>query len=563
MKLKNSFFYTLRQPPKDEESDSAILLTRAGYIKKTSAGDYMFMPLGHKVKRNIENIIREEMDAIDSQELVMPCLLPEEVYISSGRRANFGNSMFSLKDRSGKQMVLGPTHEELFAIAASMKINSYKDFPLSLYQIQTKFRDEARPRFGLIRVKEFVMKDAYTFDKDLQGLDESYSKMFNAYHRIFQRLHVNYKVVRADTGVMGGLLSEEFQAISPIGEDTLVLCDKCDFSSNIEITQHVIEQEDDSTPLQLQLVETVGLKTIEEVCQHLNLPLSKAVKALLMNVDGKLVVFFIRGDHELNETKALKLLKAMEINFANDQLIATSNAVSGFTGPIGLNATIVIDQQVLHMKNFVVGANKENYHYINANVSDFKYDIVGDIVNVKENDICPCCGGKLYFTKGIEVGNTFKLGTKYSQAMNLNYQDASGKLQPVYMGSYGIGVGRVMAAIAQQSHDENGLIWPINIAPYKVCIVIANTKDETQNELALKIYDQLQQNNIEPLLDDRDERVGVKFKDMELIGIPIRITVGRDAVNGNVEFILRTEKEKQLLSSQQAIEKVIELAKQQ
>ena len=265
-----------------------------------------------------------------------------------------------------------------------------------------------------------------------------------------------------------------------------------------------------------------------------------------MNVDGKLVVFFIRGDRELNETKALKLLKAMEINFANDQLIATSNAVSGFTGPIGLNATIVIDQQVLHMKNFVVGANKENYHYINANVSDFKYDIVGDIVNVKENDICPCCGGKLYFTKGIEVGNTFKLGTKYSQAMNLNYQDASGKLQPVYMGSYGIGVGRVMAAIAQQSHDENGLIWPINIAPYKVCIVIANTKDETQNELALKIYDQLQQNNIEPLLDDRDERVGVKFKDMELIGIPIRITVGRDAVNGNVEFILRTEKEKLL-----------------
>ena len=553
----------MRQPPKDEESDSAILLTRAGYIKKTSAGDYMFMPLGHKVKRNIENIIREEMDAIDSQELVMPCLLPEEVYISSGRRANFGNSMFSLKDRSGKQMVLGPTHEELFAIAASMKINSYKDFPLSLYQIQTKFRDEARPRFGLIRVKEFVMKDAYTFDKDLQGLDESYSKMFNAYHRIFQRLHVNYKVVRADTGVMGGLLSEEFQAISPIGEDTLVLCDKCDFSSNIEITQHVIEQEDDSAPLQLQLVETVGLKTIEEVCQYLNLPLSKAVKALLMNVDGKLVVFFIRGDRELNETKALKLLKAMEINFANDQLIATSNAVSGFTGPIGLNATIVIDQQVLHMKNFVVGANKENYHYINANVSDFKYDIVGDIVNVKENDICPCCGGKLYFTKGIEVGNTFKLGTKYSQAMNLNYQDASGKLQPVYMGSYGIGVGRVMAAIAQQSHDENGLIWPINIAPYKVCIVIANTKDETQNELALNIYDQLQQNNIEPLLDDRDERVGVKFKDMELIGIPIRITVGRDAVDGNVEFILRTEKEKQLLSSQQAIEKVIELAKQQ
>ncbi|MGN1398916.1 MAG: proline--tRNA ligase [Erysipelotrichaceae bacterium] len=562
MKLKNSFFYTLRQAPKDEESDSAILLTRAGFIKKTSAGDYMFMPLGHKVKRNIENIIREEMDNIDSQELVMPCLLPEDVYISSGRRANFGSSMFALKDRGGKQMVLGPTHEELFAMAAAMKINSYKDLPLSLYQIQTKFRDEARPRFGLIRVKEFVMKDAYTFDKDLAGLDLSYQKMFEAYHRIFTRLHVNYKVVRADTGVMGGLLSEEFQAISPIGEDTLVLCDKCDFSSNIEITQHIVDQKDDSQPEELQLVETPGCKSIEEVCQLLQMPLSKAVKALLMNVDEKLVVFFIKGDRQLNETKALKLLKAKELGFANDQLIATSNAVSGFTGPIGLEATIVIDEEVLQMKNFIVGANKENYHYINANVTDFKYDIVGDIVNVKENDQCPCCGGRLYFTKGIEVGNTFKLGTKYSQAMNLNYQDASGKLQPVYMGSYGIGVGRVMAAIAEQNHDENGLIWPINIAPYKVCIVIANTKDQTQLDLANRIYDNLVSEGIEPLLDDRDERVGVKFKDMELIGIPIRITVGRDAVNNQVEYILRTESEKQLISWQQAIENVVQLAQE-
>ncbi len=562
MKLKNSYFYTLRESPKDEDSASGILLTRAGFIKKTSAGDYMFLPLGFKVKSNIENIVREEMNNIDCQELCMPCLLPEEVYVASGRRANFGSSMFSLKDRSGKPMVLGPTHEELFAIAGGMKIKSYKDLPFSLYQIQTKFRDEARPRFGLIRVKEFVMKDAYTFDTDLQGLDVAYDKMFKAYHRIFDRLHVNYKVVRADTGVMGGLLSEEFQAISPIGEDTLVLCDKCHFSSNIEVAKHICLDEKDEEEKTLELVETPHAKTIDDVCRYLQLPTEKSVKALMMNVDGKLVIIFIRGNRELNESKVLKLLNGKELNFASDELIATSNAVPGFTGPVGLNATIVVDEEVLKMHNFVVGANKENYHYINVNPKDFHYDYVGDIVNVRENDKCPNCGGNLYFQKGIEVGNTFKLGTKYSQAMNLYYQDKDGKLQPVYMGSYGIGIGRIMAAIAEQNHDDNGLIWPINIAPYKVCIVVINANDQEQMSLADKIYDTLNAAGIEPLMDDRQERPGVKFKDMELIGIPMRITVGRDAVNNQVEFILRTAENKEIITSEQAIEKVINLCKE-
>lgn len=562
MKLANSYFYTLREDPKDEESVSGILLNRGGFIRKSSAGVYMFMPLGYKVKTNIENIIREEMNKTGCQELIMPCLIPEDVYVSSGRRDNFGSSMFALKNRFGKPMVLGPTHEELFAIAASMKIRSYKDMPFSLYQMQTKFRDEPRPRFGLIRVVEFVMKDAYTFDKDLEGLDVAYHKIFEAYKRIFDRLELDYKIVRADTGVMGGLLSEEFQAISPIGEDTVVLCDSCDYASNIEITENVEPQDSLESEKEKELVATPDCKSIEEVCKYLHMPLEKAVKALLMNVDGKLVLFFVRGDRELNETKVLKLLGGKELNFANDELIATSNAVAGYTGPIGLeNCKVVVDREVLHMKNFCCGANKEGYHYINANVRDISYDLSGDIVNVREGDICPVCGGRLHFKKGIEVGNTFKLGTKYSKAMNLYYQDQTGTLQPVVMGSYGIGVGRSMAAVVEQHHDENGIIWPISIAPYKCGIVLINGKDEQQVSLADKIYQQLEAAGIEPLMDDRDERPGVKFKDMELIGVPMRITVGKNAVNDQVEFRLRTENENTLLTSQQAIEKVIELCK--
>ena len=562
MKLANSYFYTLREDPKDEESVSGILLNRGGFIRKSSAGVYMFMPLGYKVKTNIENIIREEMNKTGCQELIMPCLIPEDVYVSSGRRDNFGSSMFALKNRFGKPMVLGPTHEELFAIAASMKIRSYKDMPFSLYQMQTKFRDEPRPRFGLIRVVEFVMKDAYTFDKDLEGLDVAYHKIFEAYKRIFDRLELDYKIVRADTGVMGGLLSEEFQAISPIGEDTVVLCDSCDYASNIEITENVEPQDSTESEKEKEMVATPNCKSIEAVCEYLHQPLEKAVKALLMNVDGKLVLFFVRGDRELNETKVLKLLGGKELNFANDELIATSNAVAGYTGPIGLkNCKVVVDREVLHMKNFCCGANKEGYHYINANVRDISYDLSGDIVNVREGDICPVCGGRLHFKKGIEVGNTFKLGTKYSKAMNLYYQDQAGTLQPVVMGSYGIGVGRSMAAVVEQHHDENGIIWPISIAPYKCGIVLINGKDEQQVNLADKIYQQLEAAGIEPLLDDRDERPGVKFKDMELIGVPMRITVGKNAVNDQVEFRLRTENENTLLTSQQAIERVIELCK--
>ena len=543
MKLKNNYFYTIREDIKDEEAISGKLLVRSGMIKKSSAGVYMYLPIGYKVLKNIESIIREELNKEGLLELSMPTLIPREIYAQTGRTDSFGSSVFSLKDRFNRDYILGPTHEELFTIASLSCIKSYKDMPYSLYQFQTKFRDEPRPRYGLIRVREFVMKDAYSFDKDLDGLDKSYEKIFNAYKRIFDRIGINYKIVRADTGVMGGLLSEEFQALTEIGEDTLVLCDKCDFASNIEVTKHIVNENSNKEEKNIELIETKSKETIEDVCNFLNIDIRDSVKALLMNVDGSLVIFFVRGDRELNEVKALKALNAKEISFANDELIATSNAVPGYTGPVGLNAKVVIDEEVLKMKNFCCGANKEGYHYINANVKDINYDIVADIVNVKEGDICPNCGGKLYFKKGIEIGNTFKLGTKYSEALGLNYSDEFNKLKPVVMGSYGIGLGRCMAAVVEQHNDDKGIIWPDAIAPFKTSIVIVNTKDEIQNTVANNLYDELMKNNIDTILDDRNERLGVKLNDMDLIGVPYRIVVGKRASEGIVELKRRDSDE--------------------
>ena len=543
MKLKNNYFYTIREDIKDEEAISGKLLVRSGMIKKSSAGVYMYLPIGYKVLKNIESIIREELNKEGLLELSMPTLIPREIYAQTGRTDSFGSSVFSLKDRFNRDYILGPTHEELFTIASLSCIKSYKDMPYSLYQFQTKFRDEPRQRYGLIRVREFVMKDAYSFDKDLDGLDKSYEKIFNAYKRIFDRIGINYKIVRADTGVMGGLLSEEFQALTEIGEDTLVLCDKCDFASNIEVTKHIVNENSNKEEKNIELIETKNKETIEDVCNFLNIDIRDSVKALLMNVDGSLVIFFVRGDRELNEVKALKALNAKEISFANDELIATSNAVPGYTGPVGLNAKVVIDEEVLKMKNFCCGANKEGYHYINANVKDINYDIVADIVNVKEGDICPNCGGKLYFKKGIEIGNTFKLGTKYSEALGLNYSDEFNKLKPVVMGSYGIGLGRCMAAVVEQHNDDKGIIWPDTIAPFKTSIVIVNTKDEIQNTVANDLYDELMKNNVDTILDDRNERLGVKLNDMDLIGVPYRIVVGKRASEGIVELKRRDNDE--------------------
>ena len=555
MKLSNSYFYTMRENAKDEDSVSGNLLVRAGMIKKSSAGIYMIMPMGKRVLKKIEDIVREEMDAAGAQELLMPALVPEEVYEISGRRDAFGSNMFALKDRYQKNYVLGPTHEELFTLAAMMKGRSYKDFPYNLYQIQTKFRDETRPRYGLIRTREFIMKDAYSFDIDNEHLHESYMKMFDAYKKIFDRCDLNYKIVKADTGAMGGSLSEEFQAICDVGEDVVVTCEHCGFSSNLEITEVVDRAEECQEALKtMEIVETPNAKTIEEVAKFFDKSCDDFVKTLIYNVDGQIYAFLLKGTRELNETKVLKLLQANEMELASfEEVERITHAKVGFAGPIGIDCPIIMDREVSYMKNFIVGANKSDHHIVNVNLQDFEVEMCADIAQVHEGDVCPVCGAPLSFCKGIEVGNTFKLGNKYAKALGLEYLDANNTLHPVEMGCYGLGLERTMASIVEQHHDDDGIIWPLSVAPYQVAIVIVSMKDEEQVRIANELYETLKAEGYDVLLDDRKERPGVKFKDMELIGIPYRITVGRGIAQGNVELRARGAHE----NEEVAIENVV------
>ncbi len=539
MKLSNSFFYTLREDQKEEDSRSGNLLVKAGFIKKSSSGIYMLMPLGHKVYKNIEKIIREEMNKTSANELSMPSLIPEDVYVKSGRRDNFGSDMFSLKDRMNRNYVLGPTHEELFVNAASMKIKSYKDMPFNIYQFGTKFRDEPRPRYGLIRVREFVMKDAYSFDTSEEGLSLSYDKMYKAYKNIFDRVGLDYKIVRADTGVMGGLLSEEFQAVTDIGEDVLVLCSNCDFASNIEVCEcNTGITSCDEEELAKELIATPGVGTIEDLVNQ-GFDISKLTKTLIYKVDNKFYACVIPASHDVNELKVLKALGGSSIELATgDEVKEITGANVGFAGPVGLNIPVILDKDVCLMKNFLVGANKTDYHYINVNISDIDDYAIYEIKEVKENDLCPKCQNKLIFKKGIEIGNTFKLGDKYSKVMGLTYLDKDNKEKYPMMGCYGIGLGRILASLVEQNNDDKGIIWPISVAPFKVAIVLLN---DSYKEYADKLYDELNGKGIDTLLDDRKERPGIKFNDMDLIGIPIRITIGKKFSEGLVELKLRNE----------------------
>ncbi len=543
MKLSNSFFYTIRDDIKDEDSKSGNLLVRSGMVKKEASGVYMFMPMGLRVKRKIENIIREEMDKAGANEVLMPALIPSEIFHKSHRYDSFGSDMFKLNDRNNREFCLGPTHEELFVMAAKEKIKSYRDMPFNIYQIQDKFRDEARPRFGLIRTREFTMKDAYSFDTNKDTGEVSYQKMVEAYKNAFNRMEIDYRIVRADTGVMGGDLSEEFQAVTDIGEDILVMCDSCSFGSNIEVAPVKAMEFSKEDKKKRELVATPNVKTIEDVVKFLKVDIDKTVKTLVYNVDGEIILALVKGNRDLNDTKLRKLLGAQSVEMATlDELKTVTDASFGSLGPIGVNAKIIVDNEVINMSNFVCGANKDGYHYINVNIDDFDIYMYGDIVNVCEGDICPKCGGKIYFKKGIEIGNTFKLGTKYSEALDLNYLDEENKLKHVYMGCYGIGVARCMAAIAEQKADEYGLVWPVSVAPFTVGIIVINMKDNTQSKIALDLYDEFNKMGVDVLLDDRDERAGVKFKDMELVGIPYRITIGKKASDGILELKSRDGK---------------------
>lgn len=565
MKLNKSYFYTLRENVKDEDSISGNLLVRSGMIKKSSSGVYMYLPLGYKVLKKIENIVREEMNAAGAQEVLMPSLIPEEVYIASGRREGFGSSMFSLKDRFNKPFVLGPTHEELFAAAAAMHIKSYKDMPINLYQFQTKFRDEPRPRFGLIRVREFIMKDAYSFDTDVEGLNLSYQRMFDAYKNSFDRMKIDYKIVTADTGVMGGMLSEEFQAVTDIGEDILVLCDACGYASNLEVAACVSKDPMSNTSLETkELVFTPKAKTIEEVSGFFGLPVTQFVKTLIYLIDDIPVAVMVRGDHEVNETKVRKLLGGSSIELAPAAIVEdVTNAAVGFAGPIGLSIQIVADNEVVKLRNFIVGANQTDHHYKNVNLSDFNIKVIGDVRQIMEGDRCPNCTGHVHFKHGIEIGNTFKLGDKYSKAMDLEYLDSGNQLHPVVMGSYGIGPGRCLAALAEQNHDEFGIRWPMAVAPFEVAIVIINLKVEKQVDIGNLLYNRFIEAGIDTVLDDRDQRAGVKFNDMDLLGIPLRITVGKTVDQDLVELKVRGQNESKLISISEALEQVKSLMKEQ
>lgn len=554
---------TLREDPQDAEIASHKLLLRAGMIRKTAAGLYSYLPLGYRIVRKVENIVREEMDNYGSQEIHMPVTQPREIWEESGRWKTFGPEMFKLQDRNNREFCLGPTAEEYFTDLVKGEIKSYKQLPLNIYQIQTKYRDEKRPRFGINRSREFLMEDSYTFDVDEEAMREAYMNMWRAYEVVFNRLGLEYKIVAGDSGAMGGNSSHEFIALSDVGEGVICYSDDSDFAATDEKAYVYYQVNDENVEkLPSEKVLTPNCKTIEEVSDFLNVDAAHCLKAVDLMVEGKPVIVFIPGDRELNMSKLVSYLKCPEheIEMMEEKDILALNSSPGFTGPIGLDSRIIIDSRVTQMKNFVVGANEENYHIKNVNYGDdFEGEIVEDLLMVEEGDIDPETKSPLKFKRGIEVGNIFQLGQKYSKSMNATFLDENGKEQFFWMGSYGIGVTRSVSAIVEQNHDDKGMIWPLVVAPYHVIITVVNTKNEEQNTLAEKLYEKLLLQGVEVLLDDRKERVGVKFNDRDLIGIPLRITVGKKADEDIVEFSERKTLENVEMSSTEAYEKVMEI----
>lgn len=567
MKLSQMHFRTLREVPNEAEIPSHILLLRAGMIKKSVAGIYSYMPMGWRTIRKIEQIVREEMDAQGAEEMYSQNLQPAELWQESGRWDAYGPEMWRIKDRNGRDFCLGPTAEEIFTDVVKNDISSHRQLPRMLYQITDKYRDEARPRFGMMRSRVFIMKDNYSFDKDPEGLDVSYNKMFEAYTNVFTRCGLNFRPVEADTGAIGGSNSHEFTALCEYGESEIAYCDCCDLAATVEKAACVdAKPQDEVEMLPLEKVYTPGTKTIEEVASFLKLDKKQTIKALLFvtyDADGKengYVAAFIRGDRELNMTKLVNALNINEyaIEFADEEKMSqATGCVGGFTGPMHLHdCKIVVDSELVGLKNLCAGACETDHHYINMNYGrDYKGDIIADLKTLKEGDECPICGAPVRHARGVEVGQIFKLGTKYSEPMKAVYKDENQQDQLIWMGCYGIGVSRTFQAIIDmpQNHDENGIIWPMSVAPYHVIITEVKPGDEQQDAVSLRIYDELTKAGVEVLWDDRDERPGVKFKDADLIGIPVRITVGKRVGEGIVEYKLRRDADRSEKTVEEAV----------
>ena len=561
MKMKRYYMPTLREDPQEAEIISHKLLLRAGMIRKSAAGIYSYLPLGYRAIKKVENIVREEMDRMGGYEILMSALQPKEIWEESGRWQTFGPEMFKVSDRNEREFCLGPTAEEYFTTLISGEIKSYKQLPLNIYQIQTKYRDEKRPRFGINRAREFSMKDAYTFDVSPEMMMESYKEMWKAYEKVFNRLGLNYKIVAGDAGAMGGNSSHEFIALSDVGEGVICYCDESGYSATDEKAKVVYKVDESGEEKELELVYTPDCKTIEEVSDFLKQETKKCVKAVDLIVAGEPVIVFIPGDRELNLTKLCGYLGVPEheVEMMDDEMISKIGTFAGYTGPVDLKVRKILDKRVTLMKNVVVGGNKESHHYINCNFGrDFDGEIVEDLLMVKEGDVCPESGYPLKFARGIEVGNIFQLGTKYSKALNATFLDENGVSQYFWMGSHGIGITRSITAIIEQNNDEKGIIWPIQVAPFHAIVTVVNINDEEQMKLGEKIHDELESQGVEVMLDDRKERIGVKFNDRDLIGIPLRITVGKKAGENIIEFSTRKEMENFEMSSEEAINRVLE-----
>ena len=567
MRFSNAFIPTTKEVPNDAVLPSHVLLSRAGFISQVASGLYNYLPLAKRVIRNIENIVNEQMQEANAQEVELSFVTPIELWQESGRSEKFGKELLRFNDRKENGFVLGPTHEEMMVNLVRNRVTSYKHLPLNLYQIKTKFRDEARPRFGLMRGREFIMKDGYSFHSCYEDLDREFEAMQSAYERILERLGLDFRIVEADSGAIGGSGSKELMVLASSGEDTIALCDSCEYAANIEAAKRGVRAVIPEAPeADFNKFKTVGITTIEALSDYFRVDSYYTLKAVAKRAvyedESTIVLFFLRGCDALQETKAQSLLGAIDLVDVSDEELEEVGLVPGFMGPLDMELVpCYFDNEAKDATAMICGANEKDYHYVNVDLSVIKEATFADLVEVEEGDSCPKCSGKLTFSKGIEVGHIFKLGTTYSKALKAEFLDENGKAQPFIMGTYGMGISRLVAAIVEQHHDESGCIWPLSVAPYKVNVMVSNIKDEAQLELGESLYKAFKDASVDVILDDRKERFGFKMKDAELIGFPYTVIIGKELSNGNIQLLDRANKEKITIEKDSAFLHVMELLK--